>query len=37
MKGVGTIDVNDPETLAIAESYMRLLRDRISGGGAPGG
>ena len=36
VKDVGTIDINDPDTLVIAESYMRLLRKKMAGG-APDG
>lgn len=32
VKGVGSVDVNDSETLAIAESYMQLLRKKMADG-----
>ena len=29
VKGSGTVDINDPDTLAIAEMYMEILRKKI--------
>lgn len=32
IKGVGTIDISDMDTLAIAESFLSILKKRISSG-----
>jgi hypothetical protein len=32
VKGVGTIDINDTDTLALAESFFNILRKKIKSG-----
>lgn len=37
VRGVGTVRVNDRETLKVAEAYMEMLRKSVANGRAAGG